>query len=208
MDLETVNTVARELMENRKAHLNREKGAIYYHGQRAAKIALALKEKLFPGMGGDGVLTVAAWFHDAGKGIEPHEKYGEAITREALKDILTAGELDEVCMLVSLHDARKPQDNAYPDLLKVLQDADLLDHFGTMEPWMLIQHQAAHESSIEDTADYAEKVWAEHLKKHYSWLNFDLSKEIYNEKGTFITEFYRRFSVEGRGGIYTWPSDR
>jgi uncharacterized protein len=48
MDLQIINNIAKKLMVSRKAHLEREKGGIYHHGQRTANLSLELRKKYFP----------------------------------------------------------------------------------------------------------------------------------------------------------------
>lgn len=82
MDIEKINDIAFKTMSKRKSHLKREKGFIYYHCQRVAKVSLNLRKSLFPDKElKDKIIYVGALFHDVTKGIEPHNKTGAHMIR-------------------------------------------------------------------------------------------------------------------------------
>jgi len=202
MDLDKIKQAAKDIMSERKAHLEREKGGIFYHGQRTANLALELHKKVLPDDKSHDILTVAAWFHDCAKGIEPHAEYGTVVAKHALKDFLSNIELDEVCNLIALHCARKPNENDYTHYTKLLQDADLLDHFGTYEIWMNIQYHSHTSGSIEDMIDWYNENHLKHVNRFRKMLNYDLSKEIYDERVAFEKEYIARLNDEGTGKIH------
>jgi len=65
MDLEKIKQIAFDEMSE-KVHWSGEKGQKLYHGERVAKLALALKKYILPNDSGkhNDIMTVAAWFHD------------------------------------------------------------------------------------------------------------------------------------------------
>jgi len=48
MDIKLIQEKAYKLMGSRKAHIEREKGGIYFHGQRCANIAIKLRKQILP----------------------------------------------------------------------------------------------------------------------------------------------------------------
>lgn len=207
MNLNKIKEIASHLMKNRKAHLKREIGGILYHGERTARIALKLRELLLPNDSShDDILKVAAWFHDCGKGIEPHAKYGATITREALKGHVTNGDLEKICNLISHHTSRCPENNNLDDYIKIHQDADLLDHFGTYGIWMSMQYSAHIEESIVDLLYLYKKDFDDYVLKYRNQFNYNISRIIYDEKVLFEKKFIERLNFEGTGEIYNLES--
>lgn len=124
IDYEKLDALAQKLMMNRKAHLNRERGFIYYHGKRTAIAVIALRKMATEDDRHDDALRIAAMFHDVGKGIEPHNRTGAAIVKELLAEELPPALLDEVARLIRAH-VERPTEGIWEGLL---QDADLMDH--------------------------------------------------------------------------------
>lgn len=48
MNINKINEIAFKAMGRRKAHLQREKGFIYYHCERVAKLSINIRKSLFP----------------------------------------------------------------------------------------------------------------------------------------------------------------
>ena len=202
MELDKIKGIAHTLMANRRVHAEREIGGAFYHGERVAQTVLSLRKQLLPeDASHDDILTVAAWFHDVGKGMEPHARYGAAITAEALQGCCDEESLREICALIALHPERKPSDNSYTEWARLLQDADLLDHYGTFTVWMDFLHSAYKNRSLEETFSFEEGKWDAHCKKSRGELNYAVSKRIFDEKVQFVNAFYDRLRVEGFGNI-------
>jgi uncharacterized protein len=211
MDLENIAQIAAVLLKNRKSHRKMEYGRIYYHGQRVAKLAVYLRERLLPDdAAADDILTVAGWFHDIAKGIEPHAYYGDVLTRAALEKHVPPDALDEICMLIRHHWSRKslapppghePFQEDFSDRIRIFQDADLLDHFGTADIWIDFHTAAFNEDSVEDRIRAHEAQYAQRAEKHRYALNFPLSRRIFDDRTAYSQAFFRRFAMEGRGGV-------
>ena len=164
MDIVKIKKVAKHLMAERKAHLEREKGGVFYHGERVANLVVALRKSILPNDAShDDLLRVAAWFHDCAKGIEPHADYGAAVAREALQDYISENKLNKICDLIKMHATRTPEDLILDDYTKLLQDADLIDHFGIYEIWMNIQFWAHTDGNFHDMIDWYKENFAEHI---------------------------------------------
>lgn len=100
-DLEPLTELAYRNMGRRKAHAERERGYIFYHCQRTAKLAINLRKQLIPDDDSqDFVLYVGGLFHDVAKGIEPHNERGAVLVQEILKGHVSCTELEQIADLV------------------------------------------------------------------------------------------------------------
>lgn len=201
MDREQVEQIAHQAMSRRKAHLHREKGFVYRHGKRVAELSLNLRRRLFPGDGSlDECLHAGALFHDVTKGIEPHAQTGALLAESLLRQVCTPEELEIVLRIIREHN-RRGQAEA-PFYVKIVQDADILDHFGTQEIWLNFMHQAYDESGPEESVAYwASEDYANYLAKSRFELNYERSRKIFDEKEVFRRQFAERFALESLGGI-------
>lgn len=200
VDLVKIQKVAWETMGKRQTHPQREPGYIYYHGQRVGKIAVTLRELIFPLQKlEDPILLVASWFHDLGKGIEPHWKYGAFLAGDLLKDHCSEVELEKIQEIIHCHSLRKEQD--YPDYVKLVQDADILDHFGSQEIWLNFLYTAHARQNVDYVVEYYDFKYEQHLEKVRGLLNYPESVEFFDEKDLFVRSFIERFAREGRGEL-------
>lgn len=197
-----IRELAFQHQANRKAHINRERGFIYYHGQRVASIAVELRKRLFPTDNAhDQILMVASYFHDVAKGIEPHSYYGASLVREILRDHCTEAQLDKISEIIKRHQFRDKSKN-YNDLIKIVQDADILDHFGTIGLWMNFHYYASTEGSIMESVEYYNNDYQELAEKCRVMLNYELSKTIFDEKHQFVMDFAARMTIEAQGKLF------
>ena len=134
LDRDHVEQVAREFMGYQRAIATREPGWTFHHGLRVAKIALEIATLLGEGLDMD-VLFVGGLFHDVGKGEEQHNVRGAELAGQLLAPHCTEREMSGVCEIVELHNQRKySKDHSAP--VRIVQDADLVDHVGPVTPWL------------------------------------------------------------------------
>lgn len=201
MDIEKINDIAFKTMSKRKSHLKREKGFIYYHCQRVAKVSLNLRKSLFPDKElKDKIIYVGALFHDVTKGIEPHNKTGAHMIRTLLQEECNEQEINDISEIIELHNSRNMEEHTYP--VKIVQDADILDHFGSLEIWLKFIYSAHTEESVFDAIRlWDSKEHKDYLQESRNALNFDLSKELFDKKVKFEMDFQKRFKMECDGAI-------
>lgn len=200
MDLQLIKARAFENLGKRKAHRRRETGFIYYHGERTAKLVISLRKLVLPeDTSMDDILQTAAFFHDVAKGIEPHSKYGAVLAREMLQDLCSEEELEKICELISLHTSRKKGN--CDDYAKLLQDADLLDHFGSIELWMGIHYAAAEDWNVNTLVEFYQGEFNEMAAKNRSLINYEVSERIFDDKFEFTHKFAERLAAENKGEI-------
>jgi uncharacterized protein len=202
MDLQKLKELAFQHMGSRKAHREREMGFIYYHGQRVANIAVTLRKLVLPEDDSkDDLLTAAAFFHDIAKGIEPHGQYGAVLAGELLKEHCKPDELSEITELIRCHQLRE-KGAGYSEHIKILQDADILDHFGVIEIWMNFQYYAFTDGPVTESVKFYKEEFPKFAQHVGEMLNYEVSRRIYKEKIDFVRSFAGRMSVEAEGGIY------
>lgn len=203
MNLKAIKELAFEQMGNRSSHKWKEKGNKYYHGERVAKLVLKLRKYVLPDDDShDDILTVAAWFHDIMNGNENHAEAGAERARDILAGYCSEYELEEICKIISVHDDRSSDRTGFNDYIKLQQDADHLDHFGIFDIWIRFFYAAHHNETLNDVIDWFESIHSEEYEKYRNELNFDISRQIYDEKCEFVNSFGERMSVEGRGGFW------
>jgi uncharacterized protein len=207
MNLNEIRKLAYELLGDKASHSWKEIGNKYYHGERVANLVLNLRKQIFPNDNShDDILTVAAWFHDIMNGSKNHAEEGAEKAREVLRDYCTEQELNEICEIISVHDDRYSGRDTYNNYIKLQQDADHLDHFGTYDIWMAFLYAVPHDMKFHEVIDWLNNVRPTQDEKYRNELNFSLSKKIYDEKTEFLKHFAERFQVEGSGGI--WNVDK
>lgn len=206
MDLVKIKQLAWELMGERQPNPGREPGYIFYHGQRVAKIALTLRREIFPHRPEhDGAITVGGWFHDVGKGIEPHWETGALLTERMLAEYCPSPELEKIVAIVEGHTLRKQKPQ--PDYVKLVQDADILDHFGSQEIWLNFWHTAFKRENVEYAIEFFEAYYSRNIKKVRDLLNFPASVGYFDEKDNFVQLFFERFKSEAMGDLIKMRKD-
>jgi len=207
MDMQAIKALASALMESKSSHEFKDKGNKYYHGERVAVLALKLRELILPDDNShDGILTAAAWFHDLMNGTHNHAVEGANKAKELLQPHCTAEELSAICEIIRVHDDRPPGHERYSSYIKLHQDADHLDHFGTYDIMMCFLYAASRGESIIDTRNWLSHGRPRENERYRAELNFELSRKIFDEKTEFLRYFTDRFAVESAGGI--WNEER
>lgn len=209
MNIELLEALALKTLGKIKSHLEREPGHIYHHGLRTGKLAINLRKLVLPEQTDhDDIIYVAGLFHDIGKGIEPHAETGYAIAKHLLKDYLTPEELDKVSETIRLHYYRDHPDEL-PYWIKIIQDADILDHMGTTEIWLNFLYCAHEQRSIDRSLEwYGSDMFQKHILTMRGHLNYEASKQIWDEKVGFVQGFAARLKKESEGEIVLFPGNQ
>ncbi|NLO47332.1 MAG: HD domain-containing protein [Clostridiales bacterium] len=206
MDLESIRQTAYGLMEKRAADESGEIGDAYDHGQRVGRLVISLRKYILPDDDSyDRLLTVASWFHDIAGDHDNHARQSAEMTGERLKEYCSGADIRKICALISGHEDRVCDKKQLSDYVKLLQDADLLDHYGGYELWDAFLQAKRHGYGIPDVIEQSKSARFEKLLYNRQLLNFDISKLIFDDRREFISAFYKRFAVEGTGGI--WNGD-
>jgi uncharacterized protein len=200
LNTEQIREMARQLMIDRKGHLERETGYIYYHGVRTAEICIKLLDTMKRDCSIDrDLLYAGALLHDVAKGVEPHAEHGAAIVRQCLAGKLPPESIESIAELVRMHN-RRGQSTQIDQML--IQDADLLDHFGSQNVWLGFLFSASRDEPGEKALEYFR---SEKNRGFVEWcrgiLNFEVSREVLEEKIAFEEMFFGRFERELRGEL-------
>ena len=199
LDFEKLEAIAKDLMKKRQVHLQRETGSVYDHGLRVSKAVLRLRELALPGDASmDENLRAAGLFHDLGKGIEPHGHYGAVLMRDILKGMADEKQTEIICRMIEVHDDRCKGGGKHDKYTGVLQDADLIDHFGTYDIWMVFNDAAYLKEGIGWAAERFDNL-ENYYNIHLPLLNYPVSVEIAKEKRAFEREFVKRLQWESKG---------
>jgi len=205
MNLLTIKQIVKSEMSQKRSSPYNEIGDKYAHGERTANLALWLRKRVLPAETAyDSILTVSAWFHDICNGTANHGELGAQRTRELLASHTTPDELEEICQIISVHDDRSHGEN-YPCIIKIHQDADHLDHFGTLDIWRSVAYTTGNNRTMDDALGFFSNIRPAEAIRWRSELHFDISRRIYDDRAAYMQSFIDRLEVEGRGGI--WNED-
>ncbi|NIK80017.1 hypothetical protein FHS15_005201 [Paenibacillus castaneae] len=69
--------------------------------------------------------------------------------KSLLANECTADELEHISTIILLHNTRKQEDQPY--YIKLVQDADILDHFGSNEIWLKYLYSAHVDENVFDS---------------------------------------------------------
>jgi uncharacterized protein len=200
MNLERITQIACDQMEHRP-YPERERGYIYYHGQRVAELSLRLRGSIEDGVEDDeDVLYVGALFHDVGKWMEPHNEMGAVVVRALLRAECTGREIEAIAGIVREHNRRRTDGCSVYG--RIVQDADILDHAGSMGLWLKLLARASHERTIVETLSaYTGADAEEENGRMRAFLNFEASKQVFDQRIAFEAHFLERFKREVNGGF-------
>lgn len=201
MDRSQVDQIARDTLSMERSHREREVGWAYRHGQRTARLGLWLRRRLFPQREQwDDTLYAAACLHDCAKKAKvDHGAAGAARAVKLLQGVAQPQELSAIHDAILRHNKRGTAQN---DVERLLQDADIIDHFGSIEVWLNVSYSVLSGSGPEMSLNFykeeLEKMAAELLPQ----FNFEVAKDIFLERVQYSREFAARLAVEGDGGVF------
>lgn len=201
MNREQIERIARSRMLLRQEHDGREPGWLFYHGLRTARIAEELCGLLDMDADRDTVFA-GALFHDIGKGSEPHHLRGAELTATALAGHCDGDRLDRVCEIVRLHNQRRASADHAP-AVRVVQDADALDHVGPVVPWLAFYWSGTRGETADDHVRFI--TGGDHvryLQKMRSLLNFDVSVAMFDERVRWQENFFETFRQAYFDGVW------
>ncbi len=193
---------AQELMSASKA--GEEPGYRFNHGVRTAHLAARIcKEEGLEGSVNHRVLFLSCLLHDLGKsGISEnrdHAKIGAAKAALLLDGEVETYEREAIREAIFWHNKREeaPRDLSLEGHL--LQDADLLDHFGALEVWILSYRVILDEGAIGDLskAYRGASGWRRYALSN---LRFSFSENEMRRRMRIGSRFIRALELEAVGG--------
>ncbi len=173
----------------------REPGYLYFHGQRVAKLCLQMTKA----EGGKGIrlhlLYAAGLFHDLAKGQEQHALAGADQIPRLLGSLCTPAETAEIAQLIGAHNARTLPNRHRKDI-RILQDADTLDHFGAQSVWLGIYFTARSGRTQADLlAYYRGEEFLAYADRCERCLNFESSRKEFRQRLRYQNEFLRKLAA-------------
>ena len=201
MHVERAIDIAGDAMGSRKTQAERETGFIFHHGLRVSQLSLHLADAIDePIEVSRDVLRIGGLFHDVGKGAPAHQDVGAKRVRELLSDVCAPEELAQVSRLVAMHNRRNTVGCSVAE--RIVQDADVLDHFGTMSVWMAFHWNAAHEDPPQEwIAYYQGEKNQQYLASARASLNFAASVEAMDRRLAIESRFLDEFRRELGGRL-------
>jgi uncharacterized protein len=192
MDLARIEQSAEKALAKRQEHAAREPDWLLHHGRRTARLALWLCDEVQAKVDRD-VLYVGALLHDIGKGNEPHNETGAAMTRTLLAAYCTPTELAQICELIRCH-TLYGQQAELPVAAKIVQDADILDHVGVIGAWLAFYWSGAHHETVADHMRYIHGAEnARYRAKMRGLLHFAVAQRLYDERIAYEDAFFAQF---------------
>ncbi|MBO4229924.1 MAG: hypothetical protein J5938_06210 [Clostridia bacterium] len=176
----------------------------YLHGIRVAKLGLHLRDIIYPNQKDilcEDTFVVASYFHDICNGQDNHETAGADYAVKLLAPYCSKQELSEVHRLIARHDSRVEKNKSIlPEDLKLLQDADILDHIGSYSIWATFSEFAYHHKTPYDYAiQFTDGTFDRFAERFRKKINYPESLAIYEEKISFEIEFAERMLRELNG---------
>ncbi len=194
--------IARLAMAGRRAHPQRERGYTFHHGLRTARMAIQLHEQIpKPLEVSEPLLFVAALFHDVGKGYEPHNRSGAVAIKRLLDEQLDPDEIKAAGRIIREHNLRKKNRRCWT-ASKIVQDADLLDHFGAHGVWLCLYYSAIHGRSDEQTLKFYDgPEYQAYLAKSRKAFNFQVSRLAFDGWVAIERQLMDRLAAEAGGEL-------
>jgi len=194
--------IARKVMGNKRVNSARQRGYTFHHGLRVARLTLELCRQIpEPLEVSEKLLFVAALFHDVEKGREPHADHGAAAIRRLLAGQLTEEQLAAAGRVIREHNRRKNSRSCWA-ASRIVQDADMLDHFGSHGIWLCLHYSAAHGRADRETLTYYNSAKHQAYRdKSRKALNFEISRLSFDRRIAVERQFMDRLAEEADGRL-------
>lgn len=137
------------------------------------------------------ILEAACWLHDIEKGKNAeipdcHAEEGAKKSKKMLFELYDEFEASMIMDMIRFHDKRRPEENEYSNLIKLIQDADVMAKFNYHYVWNK-NYEAGKYLSESNLAQYHEKLDSVEVAV-VSKLNFEHSKILINRRIRDIKE--------------------
>ena len=147
------------------------------HCRRTARLVLTLRQAVGETAALDELLYTAALFHDVSHDTAAHENHcaeGARRFRELLAGKVPPQLLEQAAAIIAVHDDRCPQDGRSA-AAHLVQDADMLDHFGATRVWADFGFAARHGRDYDASLARLELVQAKR-ERYLTLLHFEVSR--------------------------------
>lgn len=198
MNLDQIKQIAHNAMADLKAHPDRETGYVHAHGRRTAELTMELADALCSPLDVDrDVLYAGALLHDIARDQDVHHRAGADRVRRLLSGEVGEDEMEAIARLVAEHNQRG-EPGRYPLSSQLVQDADLLDHYGLQAVWLTLVRAAHGDRSQADVvADYFRRI--DDHRRPRDLLNLDLSRDRFDQRWDRELAFFQRLRDQQPG---------
>lgn len=194
MQLDVIKKRLEDELAGRRSHSWKDMGNKYFHGLRTAKLALKMRTVILPDITDqDELLTVAAWYHDILNGDDDHCRRGASLTRRMLEGLADKKEIDRICDMIFVHDDR---DTEYDPIIRILQDADLIDHFGAYDIVLTASYGMQNGETIDELSENFFRSRLDAISAHRPLIHYDLSLKLMDERLDYQLSFAKRLKDE------------
>lgn len=187
-----------------------EPGYRYYHGLRVARLAVELAQAMQLRIDPD-VLFVGGFLHDVGKAGyngPDHGPRGAELIRAEIAHLFSADELDGVTAIVANHYMR-PNSHHFagrerPVLaaeVLLVQDADLIDHFGSNGIWLAFHWSAHHGRNQQESLDFYHGQDVSWRREALESVNYELSRDEIASRMDRAAQFMSFWQIEEKGEL-------
>ena len=87
-------------------------------------------------------------------------------------------------------------------MIKIIQDADIIDHMGVVDIWVEFHYQAHLDEPLSDAVRFYENDFRPLAARMRGQLNYGISRQIFDDRYRFVMDFVNRMKVEADGVIY------
>lgn len=172
------------------------------HCQRVANLAVLLRMATGAPAEMDDLVYLAGLFHDVSHDCvthDMHSKIGAERFQQLLSGTVDADLLENAGEIISVHDDRQ-QNDGRSMATHLVQDADLLDHFGTLTIWANFGYSALHGGRMQQSLEFYQKD-REKRSYYMKLLHFDAAREELSRRLEFEVQFFERAVRECAGQL-------
>jgi hypothetical protein len=201
MDLERIRMIARGRLVDVTPARGREPGALYYHGQRVARTALDIASAI-DADGSREVLAAAAMLHDLAKGGPQHAARGAKRAYKLLKGHVSPTEREQIRQIILNHNNRGAR-TKLSTAVRIVQDADLLDHFGPTAVWAAAYRGGVFAQPVDLILRAQDRDGEGRERRQMSaLLNFEPSRAMFEDRMRWEERFLEAFRVGYETGAW------
>lgn len=161
------------------------------HCQRTALLACSLRRAVGEAPALDDLVYTAALFHDVCHDRATHQAHGPMgaqRARELLSDLIEPALLERVCAIIAIHDDKREGD-PYDTATHLVQDADLIDHSGTLEVYACFSYNALHGCGFAQSIRFMQEETIPRWGQNERLLHFDAARAEWLRRLRFLQGF-------------------
>lgn len=199
LDKERLQVILRNELEGQQDSAGRGVWTVD-HCIRSAELALQLRQAAGLPETLDELVYTAALFHDVSHDSAEHNGHaaaGAKRMRQLLTSVVGDTLLEQAVQIVHIHDDRKPEDGR-SDAAHLVQDADMIDHFGTLCIWATFGYSALHGRNLQDSLEHLQRD-REKCIGYIKLMHFEVSRAELSRRLNAQQAFFELAQKEASG---------